>query len=286
MKAVIFGASGQDGFYLTKLLHRERIEAVGVCRSRCDLIGDVADRELVEDLIRTHEPDFIFHLAANSTTRHQAVFDNHAAVSTGALNILEAVYQRRPSCRVFLSGSAMQFKNNGLPIDESTPFEPLSAYAVSRIHSVYAGRYYRSLGLKVYVGYFFNHDSRLRDERHINQKIVIAAKERRKIEIGDTSVRKEFGFAGDVVEAIWRLVNQDRVAEAVIGTGVAHSLDEWLHLCFGAVNEDWGDYVTPRKDFVPEYRVLVSNPALMNSLGWEAKVDIRGLARMMMEEEE
>src|SRR5205085_129762 len=144
-------------------------------------------------------PDYIFHLAANSTTRHEAVFDNHAAISTGAINILEAAYRHSFQSRVFLSGSAAQFENDGTPIDEDTPFAALNPYAVSRIHSVYAGRYYRSLTLKVYVGYFFNHDSPLRTERHVNQKIALAARKiaagsREKLEIGDASVKKEFNF--------------------------------------------------------------------------------------------
>ena len=105
-------------------------------------------------------------------------------------------------------------------IDEETPFAPLSPYAVSRIHSVYAARYYRSLGIKTYVGYFFNHDNRLRLEQHVNQIIASAAKRiaagsREMLEIGDPSVKKEYNFAGDAMEAIWILVNQIDVYEAI-----------------------------------------------------------------------
>jgi len=282
MNAIIFGANGQDGFYLTQLLNRESVEVIGVSRSGTALIGDVSDREFVEDLIRGQKPGFIFHFAANSTTRHEALLDNHAAISTGTLNILEAVYQLRLPSRIFLSGSAMQFENRGLPINENTPFAPLSPYAVSRIQSAYAARYYRTLGLKVYIGYFFNHDSPRRTERHINQRIAVAAKERRRIEIGDTSIRKEFNFAGDIVEAVWQLVNQDEVFEAVIGSGIAHSIEEWLNLCFSAINRDWRDFVTLQKEFVPEYQILVSNPALIKSLGWNPKTEITELARILM----
>jgi len=283
MKAVIFGANGQDGFYLAELLRRREIETVKISRSGDDTIGDVADWKFVENVICENKPDYIFHLAANSTTRHEAVFDNHQAISTGAINILEAVYRRSPQARVFLSGSALQFENNGTPIDERTPFAPLSPYAVSRIHSVYAARYYRTRGLKVYVGYFFNHDSPRRGEQHVNQKIAAAAKKGEQIEIGDPSVKKEFNFAGDTVEAVWQLVNQDAIFEAVIGSGAAHTIEKWLDLCFTAVNRDWRDYVTVKENFKAEYLILVSNPALINSLGWEAKVDIGGLAKMMME---
>lgn len=288
MKAVIFGANGQDGFYLKQLLHNKNVETVCVSRSGDDVIGDVSDWAFVEETIRTNKPDFVFHLAANSTTRHEALFDNHEAISTGTINILEAVYRYNPHSKVFLSGSAMQFENNGTPIDEQTPFAPLSPYSVSRIQSVYAGRYYRSLSLKVYVGYFFNHDSPLRTEKHVNQKIALAAKSiaagnNETLEIGNMTVKKEFNFAGDVMAAVWCLVNQDDVFEAVIGSGVAHSIEEWLELCFKYVNKNWREYVKIKDNFEPEYKVLVSNPALIKSLGWQPKVDIANLAKLMME---
>lgn len=299
MKAIIFGASGQDGFYLAELLKRQGVEVIGTSRTAAtmataaaaaDLVGDVSDWPFVENLIRTHQPDFVFHLAASSTTRHEALFDNHAAIATGTINILEAVYRHCPrrSSKVFLSGSAMQFENDGTGIDENTPFAALSPYAVSRIHSVYAGRYYRSLGLKVYVGYFFNHDSAFRTDEHINQKIALAAQKiasgsDEKLEIGDITVEKEFNFAGDVMDAVWLLVSQDEVFEAVIGSGKTHTIEEWLDLCFGSVNLNWRNCVTIKESFASEYRVLVSNPTLIKSLGWRPKVNINDLAKMMME---
>lgn len=289
MKALIFGASGQDGFYLSKLLHEKKIEIIRVSRSAGDVVGSVADREFVENLIRTNQPDYIFHLAANSTTNHSAVFENLETIDVGTVNVLEAVYRHSRESRVFLSGSAVQFENQGLPIDEKTPFAPISAYAVSRIHSVFAGRYYRSLGLRVYVGYFFNHDSPLRTERHINQKIAQTAKlvskgEKISLEIGDITVKKEFNFAGDVVKAVWILVNQDEIFEVVIGSGEAYSIENWLDLCFGLVNKNWREFVSVKADFQAEYKILVSNPALIKSLGWEPKISIEKLAEMMMEE--
>jgi len=282
MKALIFGASGQDGYYLSRLLQTKHVETIGVSRSGNEMIGDVSDWGFVQEVIRKHRPDYVFHFAANSTTRHEALFENHAAISTGTINILEAVHRHSPQSKVFLSGSAVQFENDGTPIDEHTPFAPLSPYAVSRIHSVYAGRYYRSLSLRVYVGYFFNHDSPLRKLTHLNQKIVLAANNSEAIEIGDVTVKKEFNFAGDVMEAVWRLVNQENIFEAVIGSGKAHSVEEWLDLCFKGVKKNWRDYVTIKENFEPEYQILVSKPNLINSLGWQPTVDINGLAKMMM----
>ena len=287
MRALIFGISGQDGFYLNALLKQKEIEVIAVSRSSGNwLTGDVAIKQTVENLIREYKPDFVFHLAANSTTRHEALFENHETITTGSLNILEACYKFSKGTRIFLSGSAVQFQNKGDPIDEASSFAPLSPYAVSRIASVYAGRYYRSLGLKVYVGYFFNHDSPLRTERHVNQKIISAVKRIAKgsneiIEIRDIAVKKEFNFAGDVVEAIWILMQQENHYEAVIGTGKAYSIEDWIKICFNIVRLDWKKYVTEKQDFVSEYNTLVSDPKLIMSLGWKQKTSIEQLAQMM-----
>lgn len=291
MKALIFGVNGQDGYYLSQLLSKNDIEVFGVSRTNKQWInGNVGNLSFVEELIKEIKPDYIFHFAAVSTTKHSALFDNHEAISTGTLNILESVKNYCPDSKVFLSGSAMQFQNDGMPIDEATPFEAKSPYAVSRIQSVYAGRYYRNtFGLKVYVGYFFNHDSPLRSELHVNQKIAAFAKRiesgsDEKIEIGDMEVKKEFNYAGDIVDAVWKLVNQDTIFEAVIGSGEAHSLREWADYCFKKINKNWQDFVTIKKDFVPEYQILVSNPELIKSIGWQPQIDFFQLADLMMKD--
>ena len=290
MKALIFGITGQDGYYLTELLSLNGVEVLGVSRSQGDWIkGDVADFTFVESIIKHHRPHYIFHFAANSTTHHSALFDNHKAISTGTLNILECVRLHCPTAKVFLSGSAMQFKNEGVPIDEQTPFEASSPYSVARIQSVYAGRYYHSaFGLLVYFGYFFNHDSPLNSERHVNKKIVSSVKRiangsTEKLELGNIDVKKEFNYAGDVVEAVWTLINQNTVFEAIIGSGDAHSIQEWVEYCFKKVNKNWEDYVIINPDFIAEYKILVSNPKLIRSIGWQPKVDFYKLADIMME---
>jgi GDPmannose 4,6-dehydratase len=288
MKALIFGIHGQDGQYLKQLLLQKGVEIIGVSRSSGDwILGDVSEFQMVENLVKKHKPDYIFHFAANSTTQHFALFDNHEAISTGTLNILESVRLHSPETKVFLSGSAMQFENIGQPIDEKTPFEASSPYSVARIQSVYAGRYFRDkFGLKVYVGYFFNHDSPLRSEKHVNQKIVSFVKTlgESKLEIGDLSVKKEFNFAGDFVEAVWKLVNQTEIFEAVVGSGKAYSIEDWLDICFGSVGKNWQDYVLIKSDFQSEYEILVSNPALIKSIGWQPKTSIEELAEIMLKQ--
>lgn len=288
--AIIFGANGQDGFYLNELLKLYSTEVIKVSRTGDYINGSVGDYNFVENLIKKYQPHFIFHFAANSTTSHNALFENHDSISTGTLNILECVKLHCPGTKVFISGSAMQFKNDGRPIDEHTPFKASSPYSIARIQSVYAARYYRNaFGLKVYAGYFFNHDSPLRKEKHVNQKIAKAAKRiaqgsTEKLILGNIEVKKEFNFAGDVVNAVWQLVNQNEIFEAVIGSGEAHSIEEWLAYCFNQQNIDWEKYVVLEKDFIPEYEILSSNPQLIRSLGWQPKVDFYQLANMMINE--
>lgn len=284
-KTIIFGISGQDGFYLQELLQKRSHQVFGVSRS---IGGDVANRCYVEKLLKELQPDYIFHLAANSTTRHEALFENHETISTGTLNILESVKEQCPACRVFITGSGVQFVNKGIPVSEKDEFAPLSAYAVSRIQSVYAARYYRSLGIKTYVGYLFHHESPLRKPNHLCKKIAELAKRVREgskeqITLGDVSVRKETGFAGDIAAGIWALVSQEAVFEATIGTGKAYSIQEWIEVCFSKIGSDWRNHITLRTDgFVPEYPILVSDPTTIFSLGWLPAVDIHALADMML----
>ena len=287
--AIIFGANGQDGFYLDQLLKSKGVNVVGISRSGNWIHSDIGDYEEVIQLVREHQPHYIFHLAANSTTRHDVLFENHATISAGTLNILEAVKLHSPRTKVFLSGSGLQFRNNGLPIKETDEFEATSTYAVSRIQSVYAARYYRSLGIKTYFGYFFNHESPMRPERHMSKKIACAVQRiadgsNEKLVIGDISVKKEWTYAGDIVRGILTLVEQDDVFEATIGSGLAYSIEEWLEQCFGLIQKDWRDFVTERNDFISEYRVLVADPATIFSLGWKPEVSFSSLAKMMVED--
>ncbi len=287
LKAIIFGSSGQDGFYLTRLLERHGYEVIGFSR-RGLIKGDVSNYGFVEESVRRIQPSYIFHFAATSTTQHYALFENHQSISTGTLNILESVRVHCPNAKVFLAGSAMQFKNDGLPVDELTPFEASSPYAIARIQSVYAARYYRDkFGLKIYVGYLFNHDSPLRTEQHVNQKIVSAVKRIsagsvERLKLGNIDVKKEFNYAEDIVQAIWILVKQNDIFEVVIGSGEAYSIKDWVQYCFSKINKRWQDYIEINEGYIPEYKILISNPKLIKSLGWKSNINFPELADVML----
>lgn len=285
--AIIFGAGGQDGFYLTKLLEQSGIKVIPVSRNGTSVKGDVGDFIFVSELIKNNRPDYIFHLAADSTTAHDAWLSNHTTICNGSLYILESAKKHAPGTKIFLAGSGLQFVNRGLPIMETDEFVASSPYAVSRIQSVYAARYYRTLGLQTYVGYFFNHDSPLRSERHMTMKIVAAAKRiangsSEKIIVGDLKAKKEWGFAGDIVKGVWTLVNQDNISESVIGTGKAYSVQDWVNICFNIINKKTENYLYPDESYVSPYKILVSNPETIFSLGWKPEVDISALAQLML----
>jgi GDPmannose 4,6-dehydratase len=286
-KAIIFGASGQTGTYLGEALDRRGYDVIKSSRTSSLYPIHIADFAEVERLIATHKPELIFHLAARSTTRHEALFDNHSAISTGTLNVLEAAKRHVPGARVFITGSGVQFINLGKPINEETPFEASSPYAVARIHSVYAARYYRRLGLATYVGYLFHHESPLRSGTHVSQKVAraacaIASGKEAKLELGDLTVTKEWTFAGDVAEGMVTLLQQDRVFEAVIGSGEGRTIEEWVETCFSAVGLDWHRYVSLIPGFAPEYRFLVSDPQRIRSMGWKPKTSFSELAKLMI----
>jgi len=284
MKAIIFGANGQDGYYLNELCKARGVESIGVSRSGGWVRGDVSRYDQVEPLIKHHLPAYIFHVAANS---HDSLFENHETISTGTLNILEAVKNYCPAAKVFITGTGVQFEDTGKPLSEGDRFEANSAYSVARIQSVYAARYYRSLGLSVYVGYLFHHESPLRKPQHVSQMIALAVQRiaggrDEVIEVGDVSVQKEWTFAGDVAKGILTLVEQDEVFEATIGSGIAYSIQNWLEQCFRVVGKDWREYVRAREGFTAEYKLLLSNPQTMNALGWFPEVGLPELAEMMV----
>lgn len=289
-RALIFGSNGQDGFYLNQLLSSSGITVINISRTNAMVCGSVSDYNFVQNLVKENLPDYIFHFAARSSTKHEFLFENHETIATGTINILESVKLFSPLTRVFISGSAMQFKNNSRSIDETTEFEASSPYSLARIHSVYAARYYiKTFRLKVYIGYLFNHDSPLRTEQHINQKIVravqrIASGSTEKLILGNIEVQKEFNFAGDIVNAVWKLVNQETISEAVIGSGKVYTIKDWLEFCFSLKKLHWQNYVLLQSDYIPEYRILLSNPRIIKGIGWEPKIDFYQLANMMMNE--
>lgn len=287
MTAVIFGDSGQDAYYLRRLLESKNVHCIGVSRPNKSSDSDITCFESVASLIKSEQPERIYHLAAVSSTQHRHILENHDTIVKGTLNMLEAAFKYAPSARIFIAGSGLQFENMGLPISESARFSLSSSYALARNQSVEIARYYRQLGLAVYVGYLFHHESPRRDETHVSGRVVKAVKQisrgqQSKLEIGSLKVRKEWTFAGDVVQAIEHLLDQSDLFEAAIGSGEDYSIEQWVEACFSQVSLDWREYVDESPGFVPEYGRLVSDPSTIMSLGWKPEVSFEELAEMMI----
>jgi GDPmannose 4,6-dehydratase len=277
--AIITGSNGQDGWYLHQLLKREGVDAVLVPRASG---VDLSDFNEVVDLVLNTRPDYIFHLAARSTIDHTAACSNHNVIANGTFNLLETVQKWRPECKVFLAGSAYQFKNEDKPISETDSWDTTSVYCAARGYSKLLADAYRAQGLAVYFGYFFHHESPRRGANHISQRIASAARNREPIEIGDPNVVKEWTFAGDTVEAVWSLVNQDTIFEANIGTGIGNSIAEFAEACYLSMGLEWRDYVKPIEGYVAPYRSLTCNPDRILSTGWKPRYRLYELAQQMV----
>lgn len=288
MTNLIFGANGQDGKLLADRLERDGEEVARVTREYAGSPLDISDRSDVADLIAQVRPRRIFQLAAVSSARHSAMWDNHAAIDTATRNILEASRRCVPKAKIFLPGSALQFQNDESPVNEDTPFDAGSAYAVSRIHITYLARYFRrEFAQPIYVGFLFHHDSAFRGEQHVNMKIASAARriakgQSERLEIGDLHVEKEFNHAADIIDAILLVMNQSEFFEVVIGSGRAHSLAEWTRLCFDHEGLDYRDHVVEKPGFKADFKRLVSDPRRLLSMGWRPQHDIKDLVRIMM----
>lgn len=286
---LITGASGQDARYLRARLEELGASVVGIARSEGSwLTGNVADQTFVEGVIAECRPDFVFHLAAESTTRLEAARANLDAIATGTLNLLTAVSKWVPSCRFFLAGSGLQFVNTGAPISATSERWSRTAYAAARNYAVDLCRLYRSKGLATYVGYLFHHESPHRPLRHVSQQIVQSAIDCFEgkvsgVSLGDLKVEKEWTFAGDVVEGMLLLVSQDQLSEVSIGSGDPRTIYEFCEACFSHLGLDASDWVREDPSFTAEYPRLVSESSAIRSLGWVPRVTLDQVAAMMIE---
>jgi len=229
-RAIIFGAGGQDGHYLKQLLAREGVAVYAYSRIQCNVVSQTH----VRSIVRMAEPDYVFHFAAESSTKHEDWYRNQAAIVDGALHILEAVKDHAPNCKVYLAGSILQFQEQHDVSLTSTPSNN-TIYAAQRNAMVGYARYYRSTGIQVYVGYFSHHDSPLRKPHHLAKKLAEEARLVAKglsphMRVMNPDDEKEWNFAGDMMQAVWEQVNSP-IYEAVLGSGVTRSVGDYAKAC-------------------------------------------------------
>ncbi|MCL4870716.1 MAG: GDP-mannose 4,6-dehydratase [Anaerolineae bacterium] len=309
-KALITGITGQDGSYLAEFLLSQGYEVIGMVRrtstinfhriqhiqDKVTLVsGDMLDQVSLIRILEEHKPDEIYNLAAQSfvqTSWSQPVFTGEAT-ALGVTRLLDAMKMICPKARFYQASSSEMFgKVVEVPQKESTPFYPRSPYGVAKVYGHWITVNYReSYDLHACSGILFNHESPRRGLEFVTRKIThhvaqIKLGLAQELRLGNLDSRRDWGFAGDYVKAMWLMLQQDRPDDFVIATGETYSVEDFLQEAFGYVNLDWRDYVVQDPQFMrpAEVDLLVGDPAKAgHQLGWEPSVSFRELVRMMVE---
>jgi GDPmannose 4,6-dehydratase len=309
-KALITGITGQDGSYLAEFLLSQGYEVVGMVRrtstinfhriqhiqDKVTLVsGDMLDQVSLIRILEEHKPDEIYNLAAQSfvqTSWSQPVFTGEAT-ALGVTRLLDAMCMICPTARFYQASSSEMFgKVVEVPQKESTPFYPRSPYGVAKVYGHWITVNYReSYDLHACSGILFNHESPRRGLEFVTRKIThhvakIKLGLAQEIRLGNLDSRRDWGFAGDYVKAMWLMLQQDAPDDFVIATGETYSVEDFLQEAFGHVNLDWHDYVVQDPQFMrpAEVDLLVGDPSKAGrELGWEPSVSFRELVRMMVE---
>ncbi|HVI81405.1 MAG TPA: GDP-mannose 4,6-dehydratase [Chthoniobacterales bacterium] len=316
-KALITGITGQDGSYLAELLLEKGYEVHGIIRrastfntARIDHLyadphingvrmflhyGDLSDSVNLVKLLYNLAPDEIYHLGAQSHVRVSFDIPEYTSDVTalGTIRILEAIREARLRSRFYQASSSEMFgKAQTVPQNERTPFWPRSPYGVAKVFSYWATVNYReSYGLHASNGILFNHESPRRGETFVTRKItraVAAIKQGLQSELflGNLEAKRDWGYAPEYVEAMWRMLQQDNGDDFVIATGETHTVREFVEAAFEAANLDWKKYVKhdPRYERPAEVDLLIGDSAkAKNILGWEPKVRFKDLVRIMVD---
>ena len=317
-KALITGITGQDGSYLAELLLQKGYEVHGIVRrsssfnrQRIDHLclnpdiygkslflhyGDMTDASGLARLVHETRPDEIYNLAAQSHVRIS--FDMPSFTGDvdglGTMRLLEAV-RDAGLCGVTrfyqASTSELYGKVEEVPQRETTPFHPRSPYAVAKLYAFWAVRNYReAYGLFASNGILFNHESPRRGENFVTRKITMGAARikcglQRDLLLGNLDAKRDWGFAGDYVEGMWRILQHDRADDFVLATGEMHTVREFVEAAFGALDLDWHEYVKTDQRFMRPSEVdqlLGCSEKARRELGWRAKTTFKGLVEMMV----
>lgn len=309
--ALILGVSGQDGAYLAELLLQKGYRVFGSSRDvqrtsfenlkrlgiqdRIELLSvSINDFRSVLNAIVRSEPSEIYNLTGQSSVAlsFEQPVETFESISVGTLHLLECIRFINKPIKIYNACSSDCFGNTGdRPADEQTPFHPRSPYAVSKAAAFWEVANYReAYSIFACSGILFNHESPLRPARFVTQKIVtaacrIAAGSLEKLSLGEISVQRDWGWAPEYVEAMWRMLQQDRPDDFVIATGRTHSLQEFIELAFSAVGLDWRKHVETSRTLLRPSDILVSRAdpgKAAKRLGWRASVDLSEIIARMV----
>lgn len=316
-KALITGITGQDGSYLAELLLEKGYEVHGIVRrastfntSRIDHlyadahingvrlflhVGDMSDSVNLVKLLYELKPDEIYHLAAQSHVRVSFEIPEYTSdvTAVGTIRILEAIREAGLRSRFYqASSSEMYGKVQATPQKEGTPFWPRSPYAVAKVFAYWATVNYReSYGLQATNGILFNHESPRRGETFVTRKITRAVAAiklglQSELFLGNLEAKRDWGYAPEYVEGMWRMLQQDAGDDFVLATGETHSVREFLEAAFSHADLDWKEFVKhdDRYERPAEVDVLVGDASkAKQTLGWEPKTKFKDLVRIMVD---
>jgi len=316
-KALVTGITGQDGSYLVELLLEKGYEVHGIIRrastfntSRIDHLytdphvhgvrlflhyGDLSDSLNLTRLIDRIGPDEIYHLGAQSHVRVSFDIPENTGDVTGlgAIRILEAIREAKVPARFYQASSSEMFgKVQAVPQTETTPFWPRSPYAVAKLYAYWATVNYReSYGMHTSNGILFNHESPRRGETFVTRKItraVAAIKKgkQKEIYLGNLDAKRDWGYAPEYVEGMWRMLQQPEGDDYVLATNETHTIREFLEVAFSHVGLDWNEFVKydARFERPAEVDLLIGDPTkALNKLGWAPKVRFQELVRIMVD---
>jgi len=308
--ALITGVGGQDGSYLSEFLLYKGYRVVGTVPDgdpvnidrirhllgRIEIIqDDLLDQDRLEKIFRDHRPDEVYNFAANSVLAasfHQPILAT-MVLAMGVTRILEAIRKITPKTRFFQASSSEIFgKPAEVPQSETTPFHPRNPYGVSKVYGHLMTMTYReNYNLYTCSGILYNHESPRRSPEFVTRKITLGAAKiklglARDLRLGNIDARRDWGFAGDYVQAMWLMLQQPRPDDYVLATGETHAVRELCEEAFSHVGLDYREHVVHEAEsFRPqETAQLVGNPAKANRvLGWKREVSFRDLVRMMVD---
>jgi GDPmannose 4,6-dehydratase len=308
-KALVTGITGQDGYYLAKLLHTKGYEVFGLMRRSSQPVedrlgeladfvhvqhGDLTDSLSLREILQRIQPDEIYNLAAQSHVAWsfktpESTFDITGA---GCLRLLEAMRQTSPESRFYQASSSEMFgKVHEVPQTEVTPFHPRSPYGVAKVAAYWATVNYREgYGLFASNGILFNHESEKRGEEFVTRKITLAAAKiklglQEKLYLGNLDARRDWGHAEDYVEAMHLMLQADEADDFVVATNETHTVREFCQLAFGALDLDYEKFVEVDPQFFrpAEVDLLIGNPEKARiKLGWTPKVPFTSLVERMV----
>ena len=307
--ALITGITGQDGSYLAELLLSKNYKVVGMVRRSSTLTferiqhlqddieiiqGDLHDQSSLMDLLEQHKPDEIYNLAAQSfvpTSWNQPVLTGEVT-GLGVTRMLEAVRLISPKTRFYQASSSEMFgKVREVPQRETTPFYPRSPYGVAKMYGHWITVNYReSYNLFSVSGILFNHESPRRGLEFVTRKITYGAARiklglAKELRLGNLEARRDWGFAGDYVEAMWRMLQMDKPDDFVIATGVSVSLEYFAELVFAEFGLNWRTYTDIKKELFRPTDLAVSRAdtrKATNQLKWQVKYNVNDVVKLMV----